>query len=82
MSPGAENENWYSYLVMQRISILTLEMQWVGICKAVHRFKMGKTMKLILVLLVNEMDSTWFGNYVCITCQIPLQNMSLEKKGS
>lgn len=50
--------------------------------KAIHRFKMGKTMKPILVLLVNEMDiiNTCFGNYV--TCQIPLQNMSLYWKGS
>lgn len=39
-------------------------------------------MKPTLVLLVTEMNIMCLGNYVCITCHIPLQNMSLEWKGS
>lgn len=42
---------------------------------------MGKTEKLILVLLVTEMGNTCIGNDACITRQIPLQNMSLKGKG-
>jgi hypothetical protein len=65
MSPGTKNEYCY-YPVIQHRS-LTLENQWVAI---------GKAVVSILVLLVIELNITCLGNYVCITCQIPLQNMS------
>lgn len=39
---GAKNKNWYSFLVIQQKSLLTLEIQWIAIGKAVHDLKYGK----------------------------------------